>query len=206
MSSIQQRISERLKPVDEERKSYTLFLKESIILQLDRIAKTMTKVSGQKINRVQLIDDAIDAYIEEALRTFTEQGIALESITSKPVQDTLSSFDTVVYPSHDDGFRKVFLGEKKWYYVRANRSKIPFVKYLAIYIGAPYSRITHYARVAENGFLLDEEKQKYIVFLEGEPIALEHPVVLGSTPPAATRAPRYTTLEKLLSAQEIKDL
>jgi len=52
----------------------------------------------------------------------------------------------------------------------------------------------------------NETEGKYEILLKGEPIELADPIPLGSMSAVATRSPRYTTLEKLLSVREYKDL
>jgi hypothetical protein len=59
----------------------------------------------------------------------------------------IAGVDTVVVPARDDGFKKVFLGENRWYAIRMHRSIIPRIKYIAAYQVAPASAITHWAVV-----------------------------------------------------------
>lgn len=49
-------------------------------------------------------------------------------------------------------------------------------------------------------------KEKQNIHFEGQAIELENPVPLGGISAASTRAPKYTTLQKLLTAGEYKDL
>ena len=60
------------------------------------------------------------------------------SVEGKPKQNTL------VCPAKEDGFKKVFLGEKVWYAVKLNPERIPDIKYIAMYQSAPISKITYY--------------------------------------------------------------
>ncbi len=168
---------------------------------MDKIARTLSKHSGRSTSRNMLIEDSIDAYIEDALRIFAQKGIRLEE---KSVD--ASEYNTIVLPAHEEGFRRVFLDENKWYYVRLKKDRIPYLKYVAIYVNAPLSQITHYAKIAKNGFVMDENKKKYVIHLEGQPIELENPIPLGNIPSQSTRAPKYTTLQKLLTAETYQDL
>jgi|ERR1039458_2164556 hypothetical protein len=58
-----------------------------------------------------------------------------------------SDLDTVVVPAHEDGFKRVFLGENRWWAVRIHSTKVKQLKYVAAYITAPKSAITHYAPI-----------------------------------------------------------
>lgn len=148
-----------------------------------------------------VIEDAVEAYILDANEIFRKNGIELE-----PLNEEDENYDTVVFPAYEDGFRETFLDENRWYYVRVRKDRIEKLKYIAVYVGAPRSKITHYAKIAEDGFEYDENEKKYIIHFDGQAIELEHPIPLGSASAASTRAPRYTTLQKLLTAEEYKDL
>ena len=201
MSTVKEKIHSRLmEPEQKERRQIALSIQEEKLIQLERIAKAMTEHSGQNVTRNMLIEDAIEAYIDEASGILTQGGL-----WSIP-RELNESFDTVVLPTNEDGFREVFLGERRWYYVKLDKKKIPNIQYLALYVKKPVSAITHYGKVAENGFQLDEEKGKYLIQLEGEPLKLAHEIKLGETVPMATRSPKYTTLEKLKTVQYYNQL
>lgn len=202
MNNLEKSIHKRLKPLEiQSKKQVVVSLKISDIEQLDAIARTLSKQSGRSTSRNMIIEDAIDAYIQDAMQIFEEEGIAIES---KSMEDEI--YDTVVFPAYEDGFRETFLDEDCWYYVRVQKDRIPNLKYIAIYVGAPISKITHYAKIAPDGFEYDADEKKYIVHFEGQAIELENPIPLGGISAASTRAPRYTTLQKLLMAEEYKDL
>jgi len=202
MSGMKDRIYKRLKTPDEAvKKSILVPLKEGNIENLDFIAKTLTKKSGKATSRNILIEDAVEEYIKTAFQIFEESGIQTEEGEAEEVR-----FDTVVFPAYEEGFRETFLGEDKWYYVRVSEEKIPYIKYIAAYVGKPVSAITHYAKVKKNGFEYVEEEGKYVVHFSGSAIELPHSIPLGDSSPASTRAPRYTTLHKLLNAKKYGDL
>lgn len=201
MSTVREKIQSRLmEPEQKERRQIALYIQEEKLIQLERIAKAMTEHSGQNVTRNMLIEDAIEAYIDEASRMLTQGGL-----WSVPCERN-EAFDTVILPASEDGFRDVFLGERRWYYVKLDKKKVHNIQYLALYVKKPVAAITHYGKVAENGFQLDEEKGKYLIQLEGEPQKLTHSVKLGETAPMATRSPKYTTLEKLKSVQYYNQL
>ncbi|MCL2718703.1 MAG: ribbon-helix-helix domain-containing protein [Lachnospiraceae bacterium] len=199
MSIIKTKINERLaKPQVPIKKQIAISLKEECIEKLDLIAKALSGSSGKTATRNMLIEDAIEAYIEEAADTLKASNIDIQMF----LNDDDDFFDTVVYPAHNDGFIEAFLNENRWYYVRIKKDKIPRLKYVAIYRGAPESRITHYAKIAN----FEETDDGYVINLDGSPIKLNNPVPLGTAPSASVRAPRYTTLQKLFDALEYKDL
>jgi len=202
MTKIEEKINERLHPKEAPAKrQIMLTVEEGLVEQLDLLAKAFSKKSGKTTTRAMLIEDALEAYAVQAFEMLEAQDMdfSLYAIEDVP-------YDTVIYPAHNQGFVDVFLNERKWRHVRIKKERIAKIKYLAIYRSAPVSKITHYAEVADGGFVFDETKGKYEILLKGEPIELVVPVPLGSMSAVATRTPRYTTLEKLLSAQEYKDL
>ncbi len=202
MSNMEMSIQKRLKALETQpKKQITISLKTEYIDQLDSIARTLTRQSGRSTSRNMIIEDAIEAYVQDAMQIFEEEGIAVERGSSDN-----EIFDTVVFPAHEEGFRKVFLDENRWYYVRVRKDRIPNLKYIAIYVGSPVSKITHYAKIAQNGFAYHEQEKKYMVHFEGQAIELENPVRLGGISAASTRAPKYTTLQKLLMAEQYKEL
>lgn len=201
MSTVREKIQARLsEPEREERRQIAIFLQEEKLAQLERIAKAMTEHSGRNVTRNILIDDAIEAYIDEASRMLTQSGLWPAPREQEEV------FDTVVLPAGEEGFREVFLGERRWYYVRLDKKKLANIRYLALYVKNPVSAVTHYSKVAADGFRLDAEKGKYLIQLEGEPVKLEHSVGLGDTVPMGTRSPKYTTLEKLKTVRYYNQL
>lgn len=201
MSELQSLIERRIrKPAEEEKKQVGLTIKVSDLEKLALLSTAMTKYTGESVTRNQLIYDAIEGYIAEATEFLRQEGI--------PLDDSLlqAEYDTVVFPAREEGFREVFLGEGQWRYVRVGSHRIPHIKYIAIYVGAPVSAVTHYAKVAENGFVFDAAEEKYVVHLAGDPVPLDAPIPLGAISPAAVRSPRYTTLNKLLHAEKYADL
>jgi len=51
-----------------------------------------------------------------------------------------------------DDYREAFFDDHEWRYVRVAKKRIPKIKYIALYVGAPQSAICHYAAVAPDGF------------------------------------------------------
>jgi hypothetical protein len=201
MDAANRKILARLKKVEEDsRKPLSIPFKVDNIRRLDLIAKAMTQHSGVTTTRNMLIEDAVESFIEEAVDILAEEGIELDI-------DDGNDFDTVIFPAQmGEDYQQAFFDDREWRYVRVAKSKISRIKYIALYVGAPQSAICHYARVASNGFTYVESEGKYKIKLEGDPIALPNPIPLGSASPLAVRSPKYTTLQKLFTASEFREL
>lgn len=77
--------------------------------------------------------------------------VDVEAADDVPIQQRRprdpSNLDTVVVPAHEDGFKRVFLGENRWWEVRIHPTMAKQLKYVAAYVTAPTSAITHYAPI-----------------------------------------------------------
>lgn len=201
MSIASEKVLSRLQKREEPlRKPLSISYKVEHIKNLDILAKAITQHSGQTTTRNMLIEDAIDAFIKETTIVLTEQGIELD------IEDD-NEFDAVVFPAQmGDDYREAFFDEHEWRYVRVAKERIPKIKYIALYVGAPQSAISHYAVVAQDGFIYVESEKKYKIVLDGDPVELPHPIPLGSASAQAVRSPKYTTLQKLFTANEFREL
>lgn len=197
MSTANEKIRARLVKA-AERKPLSISFKVESIQKLDLIAKAITKHSGNTTTRNMLIEEAIDSYIEEAIEELEQEGIELDV-------DEDNCFDTIICPAKaGDEYRQAFFDELEWRFVRVAESRKNRIKYIAIYVSAPQSSISHYAKVDK--LVYDGERKKYRIKLDGDPIPLPNPIPLGASSPLATRSPKYTTLQKLFAASEFKDL
>ena len=111
--------------------------------------------------------------------------------------------DTVVVPAQQDGFEKVFLGEKCWWAIRIAGGMLPKIKYIAAYRTQPESRVTHYAPVASIEPYGEEGKYKLIFAEPAKPIG---PIPFADAPQGSMQGPRYTTFAKLQKAKKLTDL
>lgn len=209
MSFAREKIEERLNA--KERKQLTFNIEASLIERMDKISEIFNDINKRNYPRNALLEDAIDTYLDE-IESFLKDNyqISVEDYKGdyEPEKYRTSlenEFDTVIYPGYEDGFNEAFIREKQWYYVRIRKENIKKVKYVAIYIGKPKSRITHYAKVKEYT-PSKRYPDKYLIQLDGDPIELKNAIKLGSSSAASLRAPKYTTLEKLLQAKEVADL
>jgi hypothetical protein len=135
------------------------------------------------------------------------EAVDVEVANDAPVQERTprdpSNLDTVVVPAHEDGFKRVFLGENRWWAVRIHPSMAKQLKYVAVYLTAPKSAITHYAPIRSI-----------------EPWQNSGKMVINFTEPARELGPlkltkngrvkhlqglRYTTFEKLKKATSLDE-
>src|SRR5579863_554480 len=55
----------------------------------------------------------------------------------------------VVVPAHEENFKTVFLGEKRWRAIRISGGKLQQIRYVAAYRTKPVQAITHYVPIAK---------------------------------------------------------
>ena len=198
---------------NESSKLVTLNFKENTLKKLDIMSHAIYEQSKNKYSRAQLIDVIITEYYEGFEEDF-QKDFGINPVRLYEKRDTNAEeekieedFDLATFPAHEEGFNEVFLGENMWRYVRINKNKIDKIKYVASYVGAPVSAITHYSVVKEIRLTNNkDQKGKYEIIFDGEAIPLSKPVPLGNTNANAMRSPRYTKLETLLKAETIDDL
>lgn len=216
MNSLQESIRRKLSAGKEEgsNKQISLTINERVLQKADAIVeqyKSLTDGNGElPSSRNQLIEDAIEEYVNAAADVLLNDYLVnIEEIINQ--EDTDNDEDTSVSvkwdlffcPAKNKGFEEVFLGKRQWYSVRLAAWRIPQIKYIACYRGAPYSAITHYAKVKE---IKPYEDGKYIIQFDGVAIPLETPVILGKSNVMEVRKTRYTSLEKLKNATEISEV
>lgn len=211
MSFAREKIEERLNT--KEKKQLTFNVDVSLIERMDKVSEIFNDINKRNYPRNALLEDAIDSYLTE-IDFFLKDNyrISIDSYRGNYEPEKYGTsveedFDTVIYPGYLDGFRQVFLTEHRWYYVRIRKENIDKVKYVAIYVGKPESGITYYAKVKKNGYIPSKRyPNKYLIEFDGEPIQLDRKIELGSVSAASLRAPKYTTLDKLLKARTVSDL
>lgn len=112
--------------------------------------------------------------------------------------------DTIVVPSHEDGFQEVFMSQNAWWAVRISGGMLNKIKYIAAYRTAPVAAITHFAEVDRIEPYGDEGKYKLIFKAPAK--ELERPIPFGDSPQGLMQGPKYTSFEKLKKAQKVADL
>lgn len=127
-----------------------------------------------------------------------------EPFLNEVIEDTekvdISEIDTIVVPAREDGFNDVFIGENCWYAIRLNPSMIPKIKYIAAYQVAPISAITHIAQV--KSIEQWDGTNKYILYFNGVAEKVKK-VGLGKSKGKAPQSPRYTSFNKIESAETL---
>jgi len=126
-----------------------------------------------------------------------------ESIVETRPRDP-SDLDTVVVPAHEDGFKRVFLGENRWWAVRIHPSMAKQLKYIAAYLTAPTSAITHYAPIRS---IEPWQNSGKVVVNFAEPAREIGPLKLNKNGRIAPLyGLRYTNHEKLSSATSLDEV
>ena len=183
-----------------QRKNITLSLPKSILNELDEIGEIAGELCGKSISRQYLIESSLIAYIKEFKEVlYSEYGVcAIQN--RKNERDKQGDFVLVV-PAFEEGFNETFIGSKEWYWLRIGSDKLDKIKYLAIYVNAPVSAITHYAKIDK----LVKYSSGYKAILS-DIYKLDNSIPLGKINALYTRPNRYVTLEKLFSAKTYEDL
>ena len=142
------------------------------------------------------------------LRAFEKPKTIAAPKTNSPLPVTSlatagSHLDTVIVPAKLDGFRETFLGENAWHAIRISGGMLPKIKYIAAYITQPTSQITHYAPVASIEVYGEEGKYKLNFSEPAKPIG---PIPYADAPSGAMQGARYTSFQKLITANKLTDL
>lgn len=117
--------------------------------------------------------------------------------------DPKGQLDTIIVPAQQEGFERVFLGEKCWWAIRIAGGMLPKIKFIAAYRTQPESRVTHYAPVASIEPYGEEGKYKLIFAEPAKPIG---PIPFADAPQGSMQGPRYTSFAKLQKARKLVDL
>jgi hypothetical protein len=131
--------------------------------------------------------------------------VATPKTTSADAEVATDSYtpDTVIVPAQKDGFDKVFIGENCWHAIRISGGMLKKIKFIAAYQSAPVSAITHYAPVDRIEPYGESGKYK-LVF--SEPAKLIGPIPFADATSGSMQGPRYTTFEKLKTANKLTDV
>jgi hypothetical protein len=124
-------------------------------------------------------------------------------VTAQSPNTTKNVQDTIIVPAQEEGFKKVFLGENCWYAVRIGGGKLKDIKYIVAYQTAPISEVTHFAEVESIEPYGDGGKYRLNLVA---PAKLIGPIKFGKAKQGILQSPRYTSYEKLKSANELMDL
>ncbi len=126
----------------------------------------------------------------------------------------ITGFDTIVVPAYEEGFKETFLDENRWYAIKIQAKLIPQIKYIAAYVTAPVSAITHIAEIDkiepyEEGQDASESSGKavkYIVTFKGSAQKIGPIPLADGGITVVPRSPRYSKRQTLLSAKRMADV
>ena len=112
--------------------------------------------------------------------------------------------DMLIVPAKEEGFKRVFLGENRWWAVRISKKYLSQVRYICAYQTAPVSAVTYWAEVEKIEPYGD--KGKYQLFFKGRAKKLETPLKYENLPQGFMQGIRYTNFETFKKAKSLKEL
>lgn len=114
------------------------------------------------------------------------------------------TFDTIVVPAREEGFRQRFLNENCWFAIRINTKHIPKLKFIAAYQVAPVAAITHIAEI--DSIQPYNNTGKYMITFKGAAVAIEPPIRRPTHSEVNMQSPRYALRDKLLAAKNLDEV
>ncbi len=181
---------------------YAIYKNEfGFVIIIDEINQDLYSVTRELARQPELLQ--IQKYkAKDGTLLYTYEELLGEVVEAKStwIKD-IDDIDTMVAPAKEEGFKRVFLGQKEWYAVRIASSVIPRLKYLAMYEVAPIKAIRWVGKI--ESIQPFEDTGKYKIFLSE--INEIEPIKLGN-PKYAPYGPRYTTYELLQKAKDLGDL
>ena len=111
--------------------------------------------------------------------------------------------DTIVVPAREEGFKRVFLGENRWWAIRIGAAMKSKLKYIAAYQIKPISAVTHKATIKE--IRPWEDTGKYVVVFEepAEELAQPIPIEDGNLAPQGPVYVKWSDLEQASSLDQV---
>ena len=181
---------------------YAIYKNEfGFVIIIDEINQDLYSVTRELARQPELLQ--IQKYkSKDGNLLYTYEELLGEVVEAKSawVKD-MDDIDTMVAPAKEEGFKRVFLGQKEWYAVRISSSVIPRLKYLAMYEVSPIKAIRWVGKI--ESIQPYEDTGKYKIYLSE--INKIEPIKLGN-PNYAPYGPRYTTYELLQKAKDLGDL
>ena len=199
-------------------RAHTTWLEHALLLRADK-AKRCHLDNGNLPKEPGLSESEkadTEGFLRELLRILPLLGVrAFEKpVPATPVaigvvpatpgaSEGVDERDTIIFPAQSEGFKKVFLGQNAWYWVKIGGGMLPRIKYIAAYQTAPVSAITHWAPVKQIEPYGDEGKYRVVFAEAAKEIG---PIPLEDSPGWLMQGPRYTSHEKLFSAKKLSEL
>jgi hypothetical protein len=181
---------------------YAIYRSEfGFVIIIDEINQDLYSVTKELARQPELLQ--IQKYkSKEGDTIYTYEELLGEVVEAKSawVKD-VDDIDTMVAPAREEGFKRVFLGQKEWYAVKIASSVIPKLKYLAMYEVSPVKAIRWVGKIESIQPFEDTGKYKIVL----SEISKIDPIKLGN-PNYAPFGPRYTTYELLQKAKDLGDL
>jgi len=112
--------------------------------------------------------------------------------------------DTIVCPAQEWGFEKVFLKQHRWYAVDIAKSKIPIIKYIAIYEKKPVKAIRYIGKVKE--IKPYKKTGKYEIVLKDKPLKIKPIKRSKENPRLAPQNRQYTNKKLIDDAEWLEDI
>jgi hypothetical protein len=181
---------------------YAIYKNEfGFVIIIDEINQDLYSVTRELARQPELLQ--IQKYkAKDGTLLYTYEELLGEIVEAKsPWIKDIDDIDTMVAPAKEEGFKRVFLGQKEWYAVRIASSVIPRLKYLAMYEVSPVSAIRWVGKI--ESIQPYEDTGKYRIYLFE--INKIKPIKLGN-PKYTPYGPRYTTYELLQKAKDLGDL
>jgi len=209
------RVRRLLQPAVMRRKTFSVSMDSNQVDMVDKLALFFGGKTGQKISRNQMIEEAVGGFIDDSAEVIREQfDMDIRTITIAELERNrragatdVAELDTLIVPARDNAvYREDFFVRRVWNNVRVVEEKLQCMRYLAVYVGAPTSAITHYAPIMS--YRRDSQNPgRFSILLEGEPLPLPRHVEAGDPGAAAgMRSCRYTAFHLLCQARNLQDL
>ena len=208
------RVIQLLEPAHSFRKTLSVSMDSRQMEMIDKLALFFSEKSGQKLSRNQVIEQALDGFIDVSVEVIQQQFemdirmITLAELNRNQNVCTIdvTELDTVIVPAKDnDAYHNAFFRRNEWRNVRIREDKLRQIHYFAVYVGAPTSGITHYAKITDYHHDEDNPGRYVIRFEEPEPLP-QTVEAEDSTTAAGMRSCRYTALFLLQRAHTIREL
>ena len=207
------RVAKILRQPARTRRMMSVTLDSEQMEMVEKLSLFFTCKTNRAFSKRHVVEEAVRAFTEESAEYISEAyDFDIRSVTLTEMQQyqgcgnvMVAAFDTVILPAKDnENCRRALFEEHAWYPVQLSSEKLAHIQYLAIYIGAPCSGITHYARITSYEPAPGMPEKQLLRFEPPEELPFK--LCLGGMHAAGLRKPRYTTLSLLLEARTIEDL
>lgn len=179
--------------------------KVASIVVIDESSSELEEVLSQLTMKTDILEFQTFKNKDERIHKFTPFNAEIREITESPKSDLKAEeLNTVVVAARPEGFEEEFLGHNCWYSIRIHVAMLDKIKYIAAYQVAPVSAITYYAEVSS--IEKHGDTNKYILYFKSNAIKIK-PIPLNKDKKGvAPQAPRYTSLDKLLKANNVSQV